>query len=45
MPEQVPLDLLGLNTGLPAEMAQIQWDGPQVRISSIKRIPRATRRC
>ncbi len=29
---QVPLDLLGLITGLPAEMAQIPWDGPQVRI-------------
>ena len=30
--EQVPLDLLGLITGLPAEMAQIPRDGPQVRI-------------
>jgi glyoxylase-like metal-dependent hydrolase (beta-lactamase superfamily II) len=30
--EQVPLDLLGLITDLPAEMAQIPWDGPQVRI-------------
>ena len=30
--EQVPLDLLGLITGLPTEMAQIPWDGPQVRI-------------
>jgi glyoxylase-like metal-dependent hydrolase (beta-lactamase superfamily II) len=29
---QVPLDLLGLITGLPAEMAQIPWDGPGVRI-------------
>jgi glyoxylase-like metal-dependent hydrolase (beta-lactamase superfamily II) len=29
---QVPLDLLGLITGLPAEMAQIPWDGPHVRI-------------
>jgi glyoxylase-like metal-dependent hydrolase (beta-lactamase superfamily II) len=29
---QVPLDLLGLITGLPAETAQIPWDGPQVRI-------------
>jgi len=28
----VPLDLLGLITGLPAESAQIPWDGPQVRI-------------
>ena len=30
--EQVPLDLLGLITGLPAEMARIPWNGPQVRI-------------
>jgi glyoxylase-like metal-dependent hydrolase (beta-lactamase superfamily II) len=30
--EQVPLDLLGLVTGLPAEAAQIPWDGPEVRI-------------
>ena len=30
--EQVPLDLLGLVTGLPAGTAQIPWDGPQVRI-------------
>ena len=29
---QVPLDLLGLITGLPAETARIPWDGPQVRI-------------
>ena len=29
---QVPLDLLGLITGLPAETALIPWDGPQVRI-------------
>jgi glyoxylase-like metal-dependent hydrolase (beta-lactamase superfamily II) len=29
---QVPLDLLGLITGLPAETAQIPWNGPQVRI-------------
>jgi glyoxylase-like metal-dependent hydrolase (beta-lactamase superfamily II) len=28
----VPLDLLGLITVLPAESAQIPWDGPQVRI-------------
>jgi glyoxylase-like metal-dependent hydrolase (beta-lactamase superfamily II) len=33
IPEQVPLDLLGLITGLPAEMAQIPWDGPGVRIA------------
>jgi glyoxylase-like metal-dependent hydrolase (beta-lactamase superfamily II) len=32
IPEDVPLDLLGLITGLPAEMAQIPWDGPRVRI-------------
>jgi glyoxylase-like metal-dependent hydrolase (beta-lactamase superfamily II) len=30
--EQVPLDLLGLITGLPAETARIPWDGPRVRI-------------
>jgi glyoxylase-like metal-dependent hydrolase (beta-lactamase superfamily II) len=30
--EQVPLDLMGLITGLAAETAQIPWDGPQVRI-------------
>ncbi len=30
--EQVPLDLLGLITGLAAETQQIPWDGPQVRI-------------
>jgi glyoxylase-like metal-dependent hydrolase (beta-lactamase superfamily II) len=28
----VPLDLLGLITGLPAKTTQIPWDGPQVRI-------------
>jgi glyoxylase-like metal-dependent hydrolase (beta-lactamase superfamily II) len=30
--EQVPLDLMGRITGLPADAAQIPWDGPQVRI-------------
>jgi glyoxylase-like metal-dependent hydrolase (beta-lactamase superfamily II) len=30
--EEVPLDLLGLITGLPAETEQIPWDGPRVRI-------------
>jgi glyoxylase-like metal-dependent hydrolase (beta-lactamase superfamily II) len=30
--EQVPLDLMGRVTGLPADAAQIPWDGPQVRI-------------
>ncbi|WP_449064028.1 MBL fold metallo-hydrolase [Planomonospora algeriensis] len=29
---RVPLDLLGLIAGLPAETAQIPWDGPGVRI-------------
>jgi glyoxylase-like metal-dependent hydrolase (beta-lactamase superfamily II) len=29
---QVPLDLLGLITGLPAGTARIPWDGPHVRI-------------
>jgi glyoxylase-like metal-dependent hydrolase (beta-lactamase superfamily II) len=30
--DQVPLDLMGLITGLPAETAQLPWDGPGVRI-------------
>jgi glyoxylase-like metal-dependent hydrolase (beta-lactamase superfamily II) len=30
--EQVPLELLGLITSLPAETMRIPWDGPQVRI-------------
>ena len=30
--EQVPLDLYGLITALPAQTARIPWDGPQVRI-------------
>jgi glyoxylase-like metal-dependent hydrolase (beta-lactamase superfamily II) len=30
--EEIPMDLLGLITGLPAEAAQIPWDGPEVRI-------------
>ena len=29
---RVPLDLLGLVTGLPAGTARIPWDGPQARI-------------
>src|SRR6185295_4124683 len=29
---EVPLDLLGLITGLPADAAMIPWDGPTVRI-------------
>jgi glyoxylase-like metal-dependent hydrolase (beta-lactamase superfamily II) len=29
---EVPLDLLGLVTGLPAGTTQIPWDGPKVRI-------------
>jgi glyoxylase-like metal-dependent hydrolase (beta-lactamase superfamily II) len=32
IPEDVSLDLLGLLTGLPAETAQIPWDGPKIRI-------------
>jgi glyoxylase-like metal-dependent hydrolase (beta-lactamase superfamily II) len=31
-PEHVPLELLGLITGLPSETAQIPWDGPRVQI-------------
>jgi glyoxylase-like metal-dependent hydrolase (beta-lactamase superfamily II) len=30
--EEIPLDLLGLITGLPAGTARIPWDGPGVRI-------------
>ena len=30
--DEVPLDLLGLIIGLPADTAQIPWDGPRVRI-------------
>src|SRR5215208_5348866 len=30
--EEIPLDLFGLITGLPAETARIPWDGPRVRI-------------
>jgi glyoxylase-like metal-dependent hydrolase (beta-lactamase superfamily II) len=30
--EDIPLDLFGLITGLPAETVQIPWDGPEVRI-------------
>jgi glyoxylase-like metal-dependent hydrolase (beta-lactamase superfamily II) len=30
--EEIPLDLLGLITGLPAGTTRIPWDGPQVRI-------------
>jgi glyoxylase-like metal-dependent hydrolase (beta-lactamase superfamily II) len=30
--EGLPLDLLGLITGLPAETVHIPWDGPRVRI-------------
>lgn len=29
---QVPMDLYGLITALPAETARIPWDGPQVRV-------------
>jgi glyoxylase-like metal-dependent hydrolase (beta-lactamase superfamily II) len=30
--EEVPLDLFGLITGLPADTTEIPWDGPHVRI-------------
>ena len=30
--EEIPLDLFGLITGLPAETGHIPWDGPRVRI-------------
>jgi glyoxylase-like metal-dependent hydrolase (beta-lactamase superfamily II) len=43
--DQVPLDLLGLITTLPADAEQIPWDGPRVRIIEHQHMPRATRRC
>jgi glyoxylase-like metal-dependent hydrolase (beta-lactamase superfamily II) len=30
--DQVPLDLMGLVDGLPAEVGEIPWDGPRVRV-------------
>jgi len=30
--DEIPLDPFGLITGLPAETAQVPWDGPEVRI-------------
>jgi len=30
--DQIPMDLFGLITGLPAGTARIPWDGPEVRI-------------
>ncbi len=30
--DEIPLDLFGLITGLPAETARIPWDGPHVRL-------------
>jgi glyoxylase-like metal-dependent hydrolase (beta-lactamase superfamily II) len=30
--EQVPLELLGAVTGLPAEAAELPWDGPRIRV-------------
>ena len=30
--DEIPLELLGQITGLPAETARIPWDGPQIRI-------------
>jgi glyoxylase-like metal-dependent hydrolase (beta-lactamase superfamily II) len=32
IPEEVSLDLIGGITGLPADAAQIPWDGPTIRI-------------
>jgi hypothetical protein len=44
--EDVPLELYGLITGLPAGTAQIPWDGPRPGSgsSSTRRMPRAMRR-
>ena len=30
--EEIPVDLLGLIIGLPAEAARVPWDGPNIRI-------------
>lgn len=30
--EEIPMDLLGLITGLPSEAAHIPWNGPRIRI-------------
>ncbi|NMO88797.1 MBL fold metallo-hydrolase [Actinomycetospora sp. TBRC 11914] len=30
--ERVPMDLLGLVDGLPADAAELRWDGPRVRV-------------
>lgn len=30
--DEIPMDLLGLITGLPADATQVPWDGPEVRI-------------
>jgi glyoxylase-like metal-dependent hydrolase (beta-lactamase superfamily II) len=30
--DEIPMDLLGLITGLPADAAHIPWDGPSIRI-------------
>ncbi len=30
--ERIPMDLLGVITGLPADTARIPWDGPEIRI-------------
>ena len=30
--EEIPLDLFGLMTGLPADTVRIPWDGPHVRV-------------
>ena len=30
--EEIPMDLLGFITGLPADAGRIPWDGPEVRI-------------
>jgi glyoxylase-like metal-dependent hydrolase (beta-lactamase superfamily II) len=43
--EEIPLDLFGLITGLPAETAQIPWDGPGVRIIEHPAHAQAMRRC
>ena len=43
--EDIPMELLGLITGLPAGATAVPWGGPRRASSSIGATPSATRRC
>ena len=43
--DEVPLDLLGLISGLPDDTAHFPWDGRRSRLSSTERMPRVMRHC